>query len=279
MRGFVGFLEHVFSAGLVKEFAGGGVERDGHLLARLVAGRNDGFQNDLNGFFVGFAAGSKTALIAHGSGVAVPLQGGFERVENFDAPAERFAESGSADGHGHEFLKIHGAIGVGAAIEDIHHGNGKQVGGVVGGIAREVFVERLLESDGGGAGRGHGDGEDSVGAEAGFRGRAVESDHFVIESALVGGVGTNDGFGDFGVDVGDGFMDAFSQILGLVAIAEFDGFVFAGRGAGWNSGAAKRAGFEGDFGFDGGIAARVKDLAAVNPDDFGGHGDDGSWRM
>src|SRR5260370_13111055 len=69
VRGFVGLLENVIAAGLVIELARGGVERDAYLVAGLVAGSGDGFQNDLNGLFVRFAAWREAAFAAHGGGV------------------------------------------------------------------------------------------------------------------------------------------------------------------------------------------------------------------
>ena len=115
---------------------------------------------------------------------------------------------------------------------------------------------------GGGAGGGHGDGEDGVGAEIGFVGRAVGVNHFAIERVLVGGVEAGDGFGDFGVHVADGFQDAFAEVARFVAVAEFVGFVFAGGCAGRNGGAADGAACDVDVGFDGGIAAGIDDFAA-----------------
>ena len=99
---------------------------------------------------------------------------------------------------------------MGAAIDDVHHGDGESVGGFVAGVAREILEERLSELRGSGAGRGHGDGEDGVGAEIGFVRGAVGFDHFAIEGVLIGGVETGDGFGDFGVHVTDGFQDTFT---------------------------------------------------------------------
>ncbi len=58
------------------------------------------------------------------------LESRLQGVENFDAPAESFAESRRADGHGHEFLEIDGTVGMRAAIEDVHHGHGKEIAGV-----------------------------------------------------------------------------------------------------------------------------------------------------
>ncbi len=64
-------------------------------------------------------------------------------VENLDAHAQSFAETCRADGHNHEFLRIHGIIGVRAAVQNVHHRNGKSIrGSGDAGILREITVER-----------------------------------------------------------------------------------------------------------------------------------------
>jgi len=44
------------------------------LIAGLVSCGGDGFDNDLNGFFVGFAARRKSAFVADGGGIATLFQ-------------------------------------------------------------------------------------------------------------------------------------------------------------------------------------------------------------
>ena len=66
------------------------------------------------------------------------------------------------------------------------------------------------------------------------------------------------------VDVLNGFEHAFSAVAGLVAVAEFDSFVFAGGGTGRNGGAADGATFEVDVNFDGRIAAGIDHFAATD---------------
>src|SRR4029077_20345144 len=96
--------------------------------------------------------------------------------------------------------------------------------------------------------------ENGVGAEAGVGGCTIQRDHLVVEGALVGGVKTSDGFGDFDVGVGNGLEHALSEIFRFVAVAQLKGFVFAGGAAGMDGGTAKRSAFENDVGFDRGIA-------------------------
>ena len=66
----------------------------------------------------------------------------------------------------------------------------------------------------------------------------------------------------------DGLARAFAQVALGIAVAKLDRFVFAGGCAGGNRGAADGTVREMHIGFDGGIAARVENLAANNLDDF-----------
>ncbi len=66
------------------------------------------------------------------------------------------------------------------------------------------------------------------------------------------------------VDVIDGFQHAFAGVAALVAVAQFQRFVFAGRGAAGNGGAPAGAAFEDDIGFNGRIAAGIKNFAGKN---------------
>src|SRR6202020_1162429 len=134
--------------------------------------------------------------------------------------------------------------------------------------AAEVAVERKLQGFGRGAGTGHGDCEAGVSAALGFVFRAVDRDHGSVDEALVGAVhagklGTEDG-----LDIFDGVKNAFTEVVVLVSIAELDSFMFAGGGAAGNGGAAFGSSVEDNIGFDGGIAAGVKDFTGVDRDDL-----------
>ena len=270
-RGLVGLLEDVFAARLVVEFAGRGIERDGDVLAGLVACRRDGFENDLDGLFVRFQVGREAAFVAHRRGIAALVQHGLQAVKDFDAHAQGFVERLCADGHGHEFLQVHGIVGVRAAVENVHHRHGEHVAGRIARIAREIFVERLARRRGRRARRGHRDGEDGVRAEIALVRRAVGFDHAAVERALVGGIEPGDRAGQRAVHVGDGFEHALAEIARFVAVAQFDGFVLAGGCAGRHRGAAQRAAFQNDIRLDRGIAARIDDLPAVHARDFRRH--------
>ena len=92
---------------------------------------------------------------------------------------------------------------------------------------------------------------------------------------------TDEEGGDFFIHVLDGLEDALTVVALLrvdtlgerlrahVAVAEFVGFIGAGRGARRDSRATADASGEDDIDFDGGVAAGVEDLAGFDINDLG----------
>ena len=76
---------------------------------------------------------------------------------------------------------------------------------------------------------------------------------------------------DLDIDGLDRLEHALAEIAALVAVAQLDRLVRAGRGAGRHGGAAHRAVLQHDIDLDRRIAAAVEDLAADDVDDRG-HG-------
>ena len=74
---------------------------------------------------------------------------------------QRLGERAAADGHDHELLKVDLVVGVGAAVEDVHHRHGKHMSALTAQIApqRQPLLGR------GRMGRGKRDREDCVGAQ------------------------------------------------------------------------------------------------------------------
>ncbi len=194
------------------------------LFAGLVAGGLNGFEDELDGFVVGLERGSEAAFVADGGVVALLLEHALQGVEGFRRPAQRVGEALGADGHDHEFLKVDVGVGMRAAVEHVQHGRGQDAGV----DAAEVAIEGDLEVLRNGAGGGHGDGEDGVGAKLGLVGGAVEGNHGLVDEALVGGVDAFELGSDDGFDVLDRLQNALAHEVRLVAVAEFDGFMFAG---------------------------------------------------
>ncbi len=93
----------------------------------------------------------------------------------------------------------------------------------------------------------------------------------LVDAYLVGYVHADDRRSDDFVHVLHGVQYTFTQIAALVAVAQLQRLVFAGRSTARNGGTTERARLGADFDLDGRIAARVENLAGVYFDDF--HGD------
>ncbi len=229
----------------------------------------DGLEDGLHGIGVLLEGRGEAALVADARREAAALENGLQGVVGLGAPAQRFPEVRGADGGDHEFLEVRALpVGVDAAVEDVEHRHGQEVGRG----AAEVAVERHPGRGGRGPGHGHADAEHGIGAEPALVFGPVQGEHGPVDAGLVQGVEVPDGRGDLAVDVGDGLEDAFAQIAVLVSVPELEGLVDAGRGAGRNGRPGERAVREKDFHLDGGIAAGIEDLAGLDLADESGHG-------
>jgi hypothetical protein len=184
-----------------------------------------------------------------------------QRVEDFRTDTNGVGNAFSAGGQDHEFLHVDRVVGMLAAIDDVHHRDGQDVGV----RATDVTVEREFARFSGGLGDGERHAEDGIGAELALVRGAIEIDHGLIDAELIEGIHALDFFEDGGVDVFDGLGDALAVVL-LAAIAQFDGFVGAGGSAGGNGGAAEAAVIQNHIDFDGGVAAAIVNLATLDVD-------------
>ena len=139
MARLVGFLEDVLAV-LIK-LAGRGIERDGDFFSRLVSGLRDGFEDDFNGLDIRLHRRREAAFVADCGVVAALFEHAFQGVEDLDAPAQRLGKRFRSYRHHHEFLKVHVVVGVSAAVEDVHHRRGQNVGAG----AAEIAIERQAE--------------------------------------------------------------------------------------------------------------------------------------
>jgi len=87
-------------------------------------------------------------------------------------------------GDNHELLEGKTATGVGATVDDVHEGNGKNVGLLGAGKVADVSVERDTLLGGGSLGHSHGDTKDGVGTNLGLVGGAIE----LVEESVNGGL-------------------------------------------------------------------------------------------
>jgi len=119
------------------------------------------------------------------------------------------------------------------------------------------------------AGSGHGYGEDGVGAEARFGGGTRRGKSFCGQARAGRGIESGDGFGDSLLALATGFEDTLPDI----SICHRHGALRL-RVRQWRrrkARARQALAIEDDVGFDGGIAARIDDLAGMYFDDLGRH--------
>ncbi|ABC63239.1 probable phosphopyruvate hydratase [Erythrobacter litoralis HTCC2594] len=211
--------------------------------------------------------GSKAAFVAHRGRQALFRQALLERVENLRAPAHRFGKAVRADRHDHEFLDIDRIVGMLAAVDDIHHRDRQHVRGDAADIGPQRHATRSRRS----LGDRQAGAEDSIRAKLRLVRRTVEIEHHCIDIALIFGVEAQQRVGDRRVDRIDRPCDALAEITPLIAIAQLDRFMRAGRSARRHRGAPEAAVFEKHVHFDGRIAPAIEDLAGMQVDD-GGHG-------
>ena len=184
-------------------------------------------------------------------------------MEGFGTIAQGFPEGGGTQRDDHEFLQVEVVVGVGAAVDDVHHRHGQRH------LARatEVAIQRQAGFLGSGTGHGHGHGQHGVGAQVGLVVGTVQLDQGTVDVGLFSGIQAQHGLGDFGVDVLDRLQHALAAVALGVVVTQFDGFAGAGGSTGRHGGTTHHTGFEQDIALDGGVAARVDDLTPDNVDD------------
>ena len=188
------------------------------------------------------------------------MQHALEGVVDLGAPTQALGKARSTHGHDHELLEVNVVVGMHAAVEDVHHRRGQQVGV----DTAQVLVQRQARRLGSGAGDGQRHAQDGIGAELGLVGGSVRGDQRGIDGALIEGIEAHDGIGALVVDVLDGLRDALAQVAALVAIAQLARLKGAGRSARRHHRATKAAVLEHDLDLDGGVAAAVEHLATVD---------------
>ncbi len=250
--------QHIFA--VLEEFGRGAVQRQGDFLARLVAGILDRLHHEVERLVGAFQRRREAAFIADIGVVAGGLQSRLQRMEHFGAHANGVGDRRRRHRHDHEFLDVDRIVGMRAAIDDVHHRHRQNMRIGVADIA----PQRHAGLFGGGLGDGERHAEDGVGAQAAFVLGAVQFDHGTVEDQLFLGIHARQRVIDLAIDGLDGLQHALAAVTALVAVAQFDSLMRAGRGARGDGGAAETARLQDDIHLDGGIAARIENFAGVD---------------
>ena len=232
----------------------------------LVAGLADGLEDGLERFLVAAQVGRETALVADRGAEAAALEHALERVEDFGAGAQRFGERVEADRQHHELLHVDIVVGMRAAVDDVHHRHRQR-------RPRDHRRDAATAASCGSSPRACALAIDtpsnalaprrpllSVPSRSiSRRSRPAWSAASKPASALAIVVLT----------FSTALRTPLPQVAGLVAVAQLDRFLAAGRGARRHHRAAEAAIAQRDFGFERGIAAGVEDFAGVDLGDRG----------
>ena len=108
--------------------------------------------------------GGKATFVTHSHTHAFVVHDFLQSVKYFGTVTHGFAKAGCAYRNDHELLQVEVVVGVGAAVDDIHHGHG-QLASV---HAAKVTVQRQTRFFSSGAGHRHGHGQHGIGAQAAF---------------------------------------------------------------------------------------------------------------
>jgi hypothetical protein len=155
-----------------------------------------------------------------------------------------------------------------AAVQDVHHRHGQEVRCSGACQFAEVDVQRLAAGGCRGSCCGHGDSQQGVRAEPALGRRSVQRDQAAVEGTLIEGL-SPESLGDLGVDVTDGGLDAFPEVPVRIAVAQFERFALAGRGAGRDRRAPERRSRP-EVDFNCWIAAGIENLPCVYARDLHG---------
>ncbi len=128
--------------------------------------------------------------------------------------------------------------------------------------AAQVAVERSALRGRAGARRGHGNGQNGIGAQAALIGRAIQVDHEAVDLGLLRGVFAVERGGNLAVNVGRGIQRALAEVTRLVAIPQFHGFMLAGGCARGHGGPSHAAVCEINIRFHGRIPAGIQNLSS-----------------
>src|SRR5690606_442724 len=144
------------------------------------------------------------------------------------------------------------------AVDHVHHGDGH----AHGSAAAQITIEWQVGFFGRRTCYGHAHRKQCVSAQPLLVFCAVEVDQHVIQKRLILCIQAHQGFGNLGIDVFHRFAHTLSEVTTSVTIAQLNGFAGTSGCARWYSSPAHGTGFEQHVTFDGGIAARIQDLAA-----------------
>ncbi len=145
-------------------------------------------------------------------------------MEDLGSHPQCFFEAAGAGRHDHELLDINIVVGMGAAVDDVHHRQGQLTG--IG--AADIFVERHACLFGSSLGNSQGDPQDGVGTQVALEFGAVNLQHPLVDPHLITGFHADQFISDLVVDIIHRLQHPFAQVAAFVAVPQFQCLTLAG---------------------------------------------------
>ncbi len=171
-------------------------------------------------------------------------------MENLRTVAQRLAKVRRADGQDHEFLDVQAIVGVRTAIDDVHHRHRHDRFAALA----DIFEKRQLLGIRSRMGRGQGNRQQRVGAEAALGLGAIQVDHDLIEAFLITGIVAQQRLPQYGIDVLDGLQHALAAIALRIPVTQLHRFARTGGSPRGHRSTTLRAVIQDDIRLDRGIA-------------------------
>jgi len=244
------FAQVVKASFFIVNFRNCRVKRDADFGARFVTRFFDAFQNQFDGFLVGFQRGGKTTLITDQGAMTVRLQNRFQGMVDFSTPAQAFREIWRAQRHDHKFLEVRALpVAVRATVHDVKHRHWQSVRVNATDVAiKGHFLRCCSSTRHSQAGAKHG-----VRAKFRFVFGTVKVNQQLVDCFLLQGIQTKKFFGNFIVHIIHSGQNSLATVAFGVTIAQFKRFVNASRRARRHSRHAKCAVAENNFNLHSGI--------------------------
>ncbi len=255
-------FQNVFA--VLEKLRGGYVQGEENVLPRGVTRLLDRLHDHLQRLLVALEVGGEPAFVTDGGIVALALEDFFQGMEDFRPHAQGLPEGIGPGGHDHELLDIHIVVGMGAAVDDIHHRQGQFPG--IG--TADILVQGEPGLLGCRLGAGERSPEKGVGPEVAFEVGAVEVQQLLVDARLVGGLPADKGPGDDFVDVFHGLQNPFAEIALFVAVPQFESLPLARRGSARDRRPPHGPAFEVDLYLHRRVPPRVENFPGKNIDNF-----------
>ena len=163
------------------------------------------------------------------------MQHFLEVVEYFRPHSESLSERGCTYRTYHELLERNGRIGVGAAVDDVHHGNRQRLGIHPADITVERHAEQVCRR----TRTSKRNTEYRISPEIAFGRSPVELKHRLIDTYLVGNLHSDNFRSNHIVYIGHGFQHALTQVTPLVSVAQLQRLMFTRGGTARNRSTAE----------------------------------------